>query len=151
MTTYENAIDLMYGLFKTAFDAGAGAIVGGPVPYVQYEGITPSKPAPNNKIWARLFVRNVNESQATLGSPDGPGKHEYESVGFLTVQLFLPKDDNGAIVRGRRLAQLVRNAYRSVSANGEVWFRDATIRERPPEERWYVIDISVTYEFMETV
>lgn len=149
MATYEEAIDLMYATFKTAWDAGTTAIVGY-IPEVQYEGVRSDKHEPQGKAWARLSVRNAVEGQATLGTPQ-IGKHEYETVGTLTIQLFFPKADNTAMVTGRRLAQLVRNAYRSISSGDEVWYRDATIREQPPGNRWYQINVTVTYTFMETV
>lgn len=150
MTTYEEAIDLMYGAFKTAWDAEASGIIGY-TPEVEYEGVRDNRHAKGGKAFARLSVRNVIERQATLGSPGGAGKHEYETIGLMVVQLFLPKSDNTAMVSGRRLAQLVRNTYRSVSAGGEVWFRDATIREQPPGNRWYQINVTIEYNFMETV
>ena len=145
MATYEEAIDLMYGTFKTAWDAGAAAIAGY-VPEVQYEGVRSDKHAPNNKIWARLSVRNAIEDQSAMGTPQ-IGKHVYTSVGTLIIELYLPKNDNNALVVGRRLAQLVQNAYRSVSSGAEVWYREVTIREQPPEERWYRVDVNGIYTF----
>lgn len=153
--TYEEAIDAMFVTFKTAWDADAAAIVGY-LPDVRYEGVPDDESddkrhAKQSKYWARLTVRNAVERQATLGSPHGPGTHEYESFGTIAIQLFLPKKDDTALVVGRRLGMLVRNAFRGVASGDEVWFTDATLRERNPEDRWYRIDVTATYRFMETV
>lgn len=154
--TYEEAIDAMFATFNTAWNAGAAAIVGY-VPDVRYEGVPDEddgdskRHAPTSKYWARLTVRNALEQQATLGTPHGPGTHEYESVGTLSIQLFLPKKEADAMVIGRRLGMLARNAFRGVASGDEVWYNDATLRERAPEDRWYRIDVTATYRFMETV
>lgn len=149
MTTYESAIDTMYGVFKTAWDIGASPIIGY-VPVVEYD-----EPAKGNydsltAAFARLTVRNVLEGQLTLGTPDGPGTHEYGTAGLLIIQVFVPKDDNEGIVLGRRLAVLVRNAYRTAGVNGEVWFKNATVVEQPPDDRWRQFNVNVEYDYTET-
>jgi hypothetical protein len=149
MATYEEAIDLIYGRFRTAWNAQATAIAGY-LPEVKYEGVEDDKNASQSKIWSRVSTRGVIGRQATLGTPQ-VGKHEYETVGLVTVQIFLPKKDATAITKGRRLAQVAQNAYRSIAAGDEVWFRDATIKEQPPETSWYQINVTAEYNFMETV
>ena len=153
--TYEEAIDAMFKTFADAWNADASAIVGY-LPDVRYEGVPDDEDddkrhAKQSKYWARLTVRNAVERQATLGTPHGPGTHEYESFGTVSVQLFLPKKDGRALVVGRRLGMLARNAFRGVASGDEVWYTDATLRERNPEDRWYRIDVTATYRFTETV
>lgn len=154
--TYEEAIDAMFATFKDAWEGGAAAIVGY-VPEVRYEGITDpdegddKRHAPQSKYWARLTVRNAIEGQMSLGTPSGPGTHEYESIGTLSIQLYLPKKDDDALVLGRRLGMLARNAYRGVASGDEVWYTEVTLRERNPETRWKRIDVTATYRFTETV
>jgi hypothetical protein len=154
--TYEEAIDAMFTTFSDAWNGGAFAIVGY-VPDVRYEGLPDDdedddKRFPNaGKYWARVTVRNALEQQATLGTPHGPGTHEYDSFGTIRVQLFMPKKDGAAMVIGRRLGMLARNAFRGVASGDEVWYSDATLAERAPETRWYRIDVTATYRFRETV
>lgn len=152
MTTYSEAIDLMYATFKNAWDTNSITIVGY-LPNVEYEGVPQDDDgthADTNKYWARLSVRNVTEDQATLGSPE-VGKHEYETVGIITIELYGPKQDNTAITKLRKLGEFVRNAYRSVASGGEVCYREVTLRERGGESRWRRVDVTAVYTFMETV
>jgi hypothetical protein len=147
MTTYENAIDIMYGVFKTAWDSGASPIIGY-VPNAYYDEPATGDHDSLGVAFARLTVRNVAEGQITLGSPDGPGTHEYGTIGLLIAQIFVPKSDTSGVTSGRRLAKLVRDAYRV--AGGEVWFKDVTVREQPPGDRWRQFNVNVEYDFTET-
>lgn len=146
--TYEEALDAMYATFSAAWSSGAAAVVGY-VPEVRREGVANANAAPLDKVYASFYVRNAVEDQATLGTPVGPGTHDYESVGLLVICIHGPKDDDASIGYLRKLATLVTNAYRR--AGGEVWYREVTRRERDPDERWYKVDVQATYEFRETV
>lgn len=150
MPTYEEAIDFMYSRFRDVWEAEAASVVGyTDMPLAIYEGMPVSQRTPTNEYWARLSVRNALDRQITIGSP-GAGQYEYESAGTLTIELYLPKQDNAAITKGRRLAVIVRNAYRGVADGDCVWYFDATVRERAAEERWQRIDVTMTYSFNET-
>lgn len=149
MTTHSEALTQVYGKVKAAVEAQAAAAIGY-VPTIEYEGVEADKHAKKTDVWLRCSTRGVVGRQMTLGTPE-PGKHEYESVNMLFVQVFGPKKDGAAITKIRKIAQIAQNAYRSVAAGGEVWFRDATIREQPPEADWYQINVTVEYNYVETV
>lgn len=146
--TYEDAVTEMYDVFRLAWNSGAAAIAGA-VPEVFYEGEPKEEQQPTGVIWANVYHRNASEDQATLGTPEGPGTHDYESVGLLVVRIRAPKGDGMSTARLRALSTLVANAYRK--AGGQVWYREVTRRNRDPDERWYTVDVTATYEFRETV
>lgn len=148
MTTYSDAIDAMYGTFKAVWDKGASSIIGY-TPGVEYDEPDAGARAPLDKAFARLAVRNLNEGLIAMGNCEGDTKL-YNTVGVLIVQVFVPKKDNNGVVTGRALAVLVRDAYRAAGVNGEVWFKNATIREQAPDERWRQFNINVEYDFTET-
>lgn len=147
MTTHSEALDLVYGALASAM-ASATAITGGPVPVI-YEGAPNNPKAPKRGFWAMAAVRGVIGRQTTLGSPQ-IGQHDYEQVNMLFVQLFVSKTEGYGMDDLRQLAQIVRSAYRSIAAGQVVWFRDATIREQPPETDWYSINVTVEYSHTET-
>ncbi len=148
MTTHSEALTLVYGRVKSAIEAQAAAAIGY-VPTIEYEGVEPNKHAKKTDVWLRCSTRGIVGRQMTLGTP-APGKHDYESVNMLFVQVFAPKKDGAAIVKLRKIAQIVQSAYRSIAAGDEVWFRDATIREQPPEPDWYQANVTVEYNYVET-
>ena len=147
MTTYTEAIDIMYGIFKAAWDNGAARIIGY-APDVEYDSPDDGERASIDKAFARVSVRNVNEGLIALGS-DAIGERLYETSGVLIAQIFVPKKDNAGVVKGRALAGLVRDAYRA-AANQDVWFVSATILEQPPDSRWRQFHVRVEYEFTES-
>lgn len=154
MPTYEEAIDLIYATFKDAWDANASGVVGY-VPEVRYEGVPEDdsdgkRHAPTSKYWARLSVRNALEDNAGVGRASANGARLYQTVGTLSIEIYGPKQDNAAITKLRRLAMFTRSAYRGIASGDEVWYYEATIRERPSEERWHRIDVTAVYNYMET-
>ena len=150
MTTYEEAIDVMYVVFKAAWDSGASLIVGY-TPAVLYDEPSSDGHDSLDKIFARVTVRNALEDQSSLGSPDGPGQHKYTSEGILIIQIFVPKSDDEGVTLGRRLGMLVRDAFRTAGTAGEVEFTGVTLREQPPREGWRYFNVNADYTFMETV
>lgn len=149
MTTYSEAIDNMYGTFKTAWDSGSSPIIGY-VPAVEYDEPDEDEHAPLDKAFARLTVRNLNEGLVAIGNCGNDTKL-YETTGVLVVQVFVPKADNNGVVTGRALAVLIRDAYRAAGVNGEVWFKNATIREQTPGKRWRQFNVNVEYDFTEII
>lgn len=144
--TYTQAVDAMFALFKQAWDAGAATIVGS-APAIYWQGVEPVSGPPSDVYWCRVSTQNVMEKQATLGDPSGVGKHRYTAMGLVFVQVFCPMTDAQATDKGRRLAELARNAFRGKEATGGVWFRNVRINELPPEEDLYRFNIVAEYQF----
>lgn len=147
MTTYDAAIDTMYSVFKNEWDANAATIVGY-TPIVSYDEPDSSEREPLDAVFARLTVRNVNDTQIGMGACGGDTKL-YETSGLLVVQIFIPKQLNTGVTQGRALATMVKNAYRRRVVDDSVVFRNAILRELTPDTRWRQINVNVEYEFTE--
>jgi hypothetical protein len=144
-TTYVEAIDQMFALFNTAFNAGAPSIVGY-WPLIRWPGIGESATPDASKFWCRVSQQTVHEEQSTLRADN---KRRYTADGLVFVQLFCPKSDIEAMEKGRLLAVLARDSFRGKTTSGKVWFRNARINELPPEESAYRFNIIAEYEYDE--
>lgn len=146
MITYEEAIDEIFGIFKTAWDAESAAAVTY-VPEVRWPGVEePNKPD-NSSFWVRVSQQTVLENQASL--KNGENGQRYTTSGLVFIQLFCPKSDSESMTKGRRLAIIARDAFRGNSTSGNVWFRNAKINELPAEEYFYRFNVIVEYEYDE--
>ena len=147
MTTYEQALADMFGLFNTAWTAGTTAIVGY-VPPVRWPGIEQPTAPDRSKFWARVSQKTSNETQSTLRN--GDNGQRYTNRGTLYVQIFCPVSLSGSLKNGRKLAELARDAYRGKHSVNGVWFRNARILEMPTEQDWFALTVQVDYIYDET-
>ncbi len=145
--TFTEAVDLIFGIFNTAWTGGAEAIVGS-VPTVHWQGMElPDKPDPDT-FWCIAQLNTVQEKQATLrGGNDPIQAKRYTTTGIFTLQLYCPRSDSQAMDLGRQLAVLARNAFRKPENGNNVWFRNPRINELPPDENSYRLNVIVEYEF----
>jgi hypothetical protein len=145
MTTYIDAINDMWHIFKTAWDSKTTAVVGY-VPVVFYPGMIESKPDAS-KFWVRISQRTIMEGQTTL--TDSENKKTYTSEGLIFIQLFCPKTNSSNFQLGRRLAEIARNAYRGNVSHENIIFRNGRIQEFPNEESYFYFRIVIEYEYDE--
>jgi hypothetical protein len=139
--TYSDAIDTLFGIVNAAW-AGALSIVGY-TPEIRWQGReVPNKP-PINKIWARVSSQIVTDTQASLA--DKNSKRIYHAKGLLYIQLFCPRTDDLTIPR--LFAQYIREAFRSESSDGNIWFTNPRIVEQPPTKAHYPIVVSTNFEY----
>lgn len=143
--TYPQAIDEIYGLFRTAWNAGAPAIVGY-TPEIRWPGVEePTKPE-TKKFWARVSSQNVTERQITFRN--GTSKR-YQTDGLIFVQIFAPMSNAQAMEKLRLLAVVARNAFRGKVTGSDVWFRNCRINELSPDGTSYRCNIVAEYQFDE--
>lgn len=147
MTTYEQALADMFGLFNTAWAASSPAIVGY-VPPVRWPGIEQPTTPDRSKFWARVSQKTSNETQTTLRN--GDNGQRYTNRGTLYVQIFCPIAEAKAITKGRQLSEVARNTYRGKHSVNGVWFRNAKIVEMPTEADWFAFTVQVDYIYDET-
>ena len=147
MTTYEQAINDMFGLFLTAWNAGSTATAGY-IPEVRWPGVEVATSPDRSKYWARVSQKTSFEQQSTLRN--GDNGQRYTTRGTLYVQVFCPISISGSLANGRKLAELARNAYRGKHSVNGVWFRNAKIMEMPTESDWYALTVQVDYLYDET-
>lgn len=146
MTTYEEAIDDIFGIFKAAWDANSATVVGS-IPEVRWPGVEePSKPNYEN-YWARVSQQTVLENQTSLRN--GQNGQRYTTSGLVFVQIFCPKSESLGMTNGRKLATIARDSFRGNATSGNVWFRNARINELEPEDKWYRFNVVAEYEYDE--
>jgi len=143
--TYEEAIDQIFGIFRAAWFTNSEAIVGY-VPELRWWGVEEPNEPNTSVFWARVSQQTVTEEQSTLQNGECI---RYETEGLVFVQLFCPKSDAKSIEKGRKLAMLARDAYRGNSTDGNVWFRDARIKELDPEKDWFRFNVVAEYTYDE--
>lgn len=146
MTNYEDAIDEMFGIFKTAWEANSAAVASY-IPEVRWPGVEEPTTPETSKFWVRVSQQTVDEEQSSLRN--GDFVQRYTADGVIFVQLFCPKSDAQSMTNGRKLAIIARNAFRGNATSGKVWFRNARINELPPEEKFYRFNVVAEYEYDE--
>ncbi len=145
-TNYISAIDQMFNLVNQAFIADASSTVGY-VPEIRWQGV-PEQNAPDaSKYWLRVSQQTTSEGQITLR--DENGVRRYQTIGVLFVQVFCPKSEVDAMAKGRLLAVIARNSFRGKTTSGKVIFSNVRIKELPPEESAYRLNVVADYEYDE--
>ena len=149
MITYTEAVDLMYARVTEIWNAEAATYLGS-TPVLLYEGTVDNQTRPTNAPWGRVSEQMALERQAAYGNGREENRSLYRSVGTLYVEIWLPRFDKTSKRAGRRLASVVRSAFRGYNAGGEINFTDHTVRTPENEPNWYRYTVSVTFEFYET-
>ena len=150
MIEFDAAVKEMEALFNTAWQANSGAVFGY-VPAIEWHGKETKDKIDRLKVWARFSTQNVFEEQATLSAcVDEPFKRRFNGSGLIFVQLFLPKTVANALIKGRTLAKVARNAFRAKKTDGGVVFYNVRINDDiAPEEMFYRINVVAEYDYDE--
>ena len=145
--TYDQAVDEMFALFRTAWNANTAAIVG-TVPEVRWQGVE-SKVVPIvDGYWCRISTQNLGEKQTTFKSAIAQDTNRrYTSKGLLFVQIFCPMSDSDSMSKGRQLGEVAKKAFRGKATPAAVWFRNARVNDLPPEDDMYRFNMVVEYEY----
>lgn len=146
----QQAIDEMFSLLNVAWLAGTTAVAGY-VPELRWQGKElATKPDPK-KYWARASVQRVTEEQATISNcVDAPGQKRFEIGGFLMLQIFCPKIEIAAQVKGAALAEVAKRAFRGKHTSpGNVWFHNVRINELKPDDSYVRFNVVAEFEFDE--
>lgn len=147
--TYPQALDEMFTLFRTAWNANTTAIAGY-IPETRWPDVEETTKPDKDKFWCRVSTQNFKEQQATLSDCVGvPGKKRFNTVGRIYVQLFCPKSLGNSKELGDKLAVVARDAFRGKQSPGGVWFRDTTISNLSPEALFYRINVTSDFNFDE--
>lgn len=131
--TFEEATDIILGVFKTAWD---------PLGYpAVYEGISAGVPQ-TQTIWARPTIRHSIGFMASLRACDGSKRNTQEGTVF--IQVFAPVG-NG-IVAAYNAAQPVWNAYID-SKNPSVWFKNIRINEMGRDGAFQEVQVHADFTY----
>jgi hypothetical protein len=121
-------------------------------PELRYSGDTSGgnkNSPPNDKYWARLSRRVVDERQETLRN--GEHQRRFVTDGLFFVQLFAPVTDSKAQDNLDKLAELIRNDIRTRQGE-ECEFTTAAINDTiPPEAAWLRVNIVSTYQYRQFI
>lgn len=149
--TYTTAVNEMLGLFKVAWDAGAGAFNGGTVPEVRWDGIGEQGPPSGEPPWARASVRHTADAgQSSLSNVTGARR--FTKRGTIAIQIFYPlKSGGGPGGNLGGLAQVAKAAYEGKATESNVWFRAVRIQEVGPDGPWYNTNVLADFEYDELV
>lgn len=147
---FDVAVKEMETLFNTAWQTNAGSVFGY-VPAIEWFGKETKDKVDRTKVWARFSTQNVIEEQATLSAcVDEPFVRRWNGSGLIFIQLFLPKTVANAVIQGRKLAKVARNAYRGKKTDGGVTFHNVRINDNlDPEEQFYRINVVAEYDYDE--
>ena len=144
-TTREAAIDEILGKVQAVI-ASTAAVVGYAIE-MRWPGI--ERNAPDwSKYWGRASYKTADETQAAFASNvEAEGQRMFQTDGVVFVQLFCPKSDVEAHIKGGRLAKLFRDAFRAMGSTGEVEFFNARIQELDPDRETGSIRFNVVADY----
>jgi hypothetical protein len=147
-TTFNDAYDQIFGLFRAKWFADTPAITGGPVPEVEYQGMTSIGSPPQDAPWCRISLQHVTNNSAAL-NPDGVRKR-FTVTGVVAVQIFVPIGQGLVLIR--QLAPVAKEAFQGVrTADDSIWFREAQISEVGAEGSWFQMNVTASFEYDEFV
>lgn len=135
--TYEQAIDDIFTMFKTAWDTTGYIVI--------YENTTPSEKPSIGTPYAKVFIRHTGGFQATLTG--GIGTARYARLGVMTVQIFTPLGEG--LSEGASLAKVLADAYEGAASPRAVWFRNVRLMEVGPTAEWFQHNFLVDFEYDE--
>lgn len=138
------AIDEMYGTFRTAWNANSPAVNGGIAPEIRYETVDDPSPPPENAPWVRLSIRHL-PSEETIGK-----QKIYTRRGIIQCELFCPTADRGLSLCDE-LVIIAMNVFEGESTSGGVWFRNTVAEEVGPDKPWYKVNVVSNFEYYEVV
>ena len=144
--TYQQAKDELFSTFLTYWNANVLSVLSYS-PEVRWRNVEISAPPETTKHYLRVAQQTKSEEQISL--PNSNGVKLYETKGFLTVQLYFSKatmedgDDEN-------LPVIAKESFRS-AASAEVWYRDSRIKELPPEEDYYRVDVITDYVYSQAI
>lgn len=137
---------VLYDFGRDQYTAACVAVLGAPGE-LRYGGAKDRTVPADDKYWARLSRTVVDEYQETLRL----GVRRWCHTGLLFVQMFAPITDSRASDNLDKLAELVRNAFRTYQP-AEIEFTKAAITDNlPAETAWQRINVTATYQFRQFI
>jgi hypothetical protein len=148
-TTLVDATDAILSQFRTVWNAGAGALVGGSAPEIVYEALEPDlkvHPRDSSNPWVRIVIRHNDAPKVSLTNAEGVAK--YRRVGIVWMQVFCPAAGGQNWTLGQRLAMLAQTAFEGKRA-GSVVFTKVAINDRPRDGAWLTFDVKGNFYWEE--
>lgn len=147
-TTFDEAYNQIFALFKTKWEADTPTITGGAAPEIFYQGLTDVGVQPPDEPWCRISLQHVTNNQSAL-DPDG-GLKRFTAIGLVTVQIFVPIGQGLTLIR--KLAPVAKEAFQGTrTSDDSIWFRDATVTEVGTDGPWNQFNVTATFTYDEQV
>ena len=140
MPTPEQATDTVYGAFNAAWSTN-------PTYPVIWPNKTPeTEPAKQGNPWA--FVRAAHKSGRQISLAGVDGKKIWERKGQFFCEIYTPSGEGTQ--RAYALAKLVESVFAGKSLDS-VRFRSIQIKEGGIHGNWFLVNVTVEFEYDEIV
>jgi hypothetical protein len=141
----------LYDFGRDRYRAACAAlgIVGAELRYSgDTSGLNKTTPA-DDKYWARITRTVVDERQETLRN--GASQRRFVSNGLIFVQLFCPVTESTAQDNMDKIAELIRNDFRTYQGE-ECEFTSAAINDSiPSEAAWLRANVTSNYAYRQFI
>jgi hypothetical protein len=106
-------------------------------------------PVPNDKYWARISRRIVDERQE--GLRNGALQRRFVTDGLVFIELYCPVTDSKAQDNMDKLCEVLRNDFRTFQGE-ECEFTTAAINDTiPPEPAWLRGNVTSTFQYRQFI
>lgn len=143
ITTITQARDDILEMFTTAWNTNTPAITG-TVPEVRYQGVEEASEPPTGDPWARVSVTHVTGTQSSMGET---GNRNFEHAGIVTMQLFVPMEDDDGLGIMDQLIKVAVDAFEGECSTNGVWFRNVRVNEVGPDRPWFNVNVLADFEY----
>lgn len=144
-TTYVDAVNEMYELFKVTLAAAVPSVGITPMPVVRYFGRDTETAPPVNKFMIEVSQLNSTDGQTGFGV----ATRLFTATGTLYMKVFAPQVGPNNYNRGQLLADALKKGFRPRQTAGKVWYRQARVQELLPEKGCYRFNVMVNYSYDE--
>lgn len=146
MTTYIQSTDDIFTSFNLHWTEVSQPVVGY-VPEIRWFGLEPIELPDKSAYFVRASIRTIDEVQAALGVNYDNSGRMYRNRGIFLIQIHCPISDKTSAVKGRSIANAIKNRFRSLLTQNGVLFTAARIEELPYETDWYRFNIIAEYNY----
>lgn len=108
-----------------------------------YEGIDFTPPQ-DGSTYARLKISHNVGTRASLGGANVL----FRRGGTMYLQVFTPIGEKAAAAR--QIGDVLVEAMEDAGHVGNIWFRDARLREVGPDKVWFQINVLVDFQYDRT-
>lgn len=131
--TFDEARDIILGVFKAAWD---------PTGFPAVWADVPGSASTSETVWARATIRHATGRQASLAGADGARR--WSRTGTVYIQVFAPVGDGSKA--GYEAAQIVVNAFQA-SRHSNVWFKDVRMNEAGTSGAFEQLNVLATFSY----
>lgn len=148
--SYQQARKDVFSLVDAAWNAQAGAIVGGSVPEMRYQGVEKSTAPDNGAYWARSSTQSVTTVQKGFRQNTSNSPVIFTTNALVFIQIFAPMKVAGSWAIGELLGKLGQCMFMASDTQTGVWFRNPRVLEINNDGTWYRWNVVSNFQFDQT-